>query len=735
MIWEVLPTCWAHGAFIGNGRLGAMIYLDDAGPASRLVWEVGRSDVYDSRLFGTGHERFAKRLLIGQFQLSPVGKIMDGTIRIHLWNAEATGAIRTDRGEIRWRSWVQRDDEAIVISWEATDGEREIRFVWRPHPAADPINARRPNPEYVPNPPGREVTVGSIHSWIQPLAVGGDLATAWCETAEDSKRLLFVSVGFQVPQGGASDEAIGNVRRATARGLATLSEANRTWWHEYYPASFVSLPDTRLEGFYWIQLYKMASATRPDAPVLDLCGPWLKKETPWPAIWWNLNVQVAYWMHLTANQLFLGESLLNTMDRNHENLVANAPAEYRADSAFLGNPTGPDMRNSRFTVTDRGIFGGPEKIVPELNCLPWLCHNYFWQYRYSMDNALLIRLLPLLRRAINLLLHLLEKDNDGRLHFPETYSAEYGPAPDACQDLAIIRWGCRTLLWSCERLGVSDPLIPRWQEVLARLVDYPQDDTGLMIGRGMPMTVSHRHFSHLMAICPFYEITPEISGGAELIRKSVRHWLTVPIVKLEHEFAGFTWCMAASMASLVGDGDDALHHLCYFLDAHVLPNTMYAEGHQACGPTIETPLMACRSVQDMLLQSWGDRIRIFPAVPDVWADVVFHQFRTEGAFLVSAARKGGETRWIQVISLAGDSCRIQTGLRGPIWTDGPDGLAVKPLGNATVDINLAKGQTVLLFNGNERPDLTILPVNPQPDQLNAYGLKKNYRAPFIYQPV
>ena len=33
------------------------------------------------------------------------------------------------------------------------------------------------------------------------------------------------------------------------------------------------------------------------------------------------------------------------------------------------------------------------------------------------------------------------------------------------------------------------------------------------------------------------------------------------------------------------------------------------------GPVIETPLSGAQCIHDMLLQSWGGKIRVFPAVP------------------------------------------------------------------------------------------------------------------------
>ena len=357
-IWETLPTCWQHGAFVGNGRLGAMIHLADDGSAKRLIWEIGRSDVYDPRpdprTANWNVGGVSTRMLIGQFHFHTQGEIQEGTIRLHLWDAELAGIVRTALGEIRWRCLVPHEHNAIVVEWETSEGERGSRFEWRPHPGVDPAFAKKPRPD--PNPPGRAAESADIAAWIQPFASGGDVVTAWSEREQGGKRLLFVGVGYQPAAGSSLVPARDDVQRAMAKGVEELTRSHREWWHACYPASFISIPDTRLEGFYHIQLYKLASATRPDAPVMDLCGPWLKKDTGWPATWWNLNVQVAYWMHLTANQLHLGESLINTIDRNVDNLIANAPAEYREDSAFLGNPSGPDMIRAT-KVTERGYEG------------------------------------------------------------------------------------------------------------------------------------------------------------------------------------------------------------------------------------------------------------------------------------------------------------------------------------------------------------------------------------------
>jgi hypothetical protein len=171
---------------------------------------------------------------------------------------------------------------------------------------------------------------------------------------------------------------------------------------------------------------------------------------------------------------------------------------------------------------------------------------------------------------------------------------------------------------------------------------------------------------------------------------------------------GYTFTGAASISAQMLRGDDAAFYLGELLRRYIQPNTMYKES----GPVIETPLSGAQSIHDMLCQSWGGVIRIFPAVPAAWPDVTLHEFRTQGAFLVTAVRRAGVTQWVRIRSEAGASCRVRTGIDGaltirdaagrePRWSRRPDG---------DLDVVLKRGQEVLIHRRGDQPDLTVGPV-------------------------
>jgi hypothetical protein len=444
----------------------------------------------------------------------------------------------------------------------------------------------------------------------------------------------------------------------------------------------------------------MASGTRADRPLLDLMGPWFRT-TPWPRIWWNLNIQLTYWPQLASNRLDLGESLLKALD-DHKPALARNARPWSDDSYAIGRSCSYDLER-------------PAK--PEIGNLTWALHNYWLQYRYSMDDSMLReRLFPLLKGSVNYYLHLLEEGPDGKLHIPLGLSPEYpdqpSPNPDCNYDLALLRWGCQTLLDICVRLDVVDPLVPKWKDTLARLTPYPTDENGLMISPSTPFRVSHRHYSHLMMIYPLYTMSLEQPENRALVEKSLDHWMG-----LESALRGYSYTGAASISALMGRGDDAHQYLNKLLDARrfgVHPNTMYTEA----GPVVETPLSAATSLHDMLLSSWSGKIRVFPAVPAAWDDVTFHHMRTEGAFLVSAVRRDGATTLVRVESLAGEPCRLVTDLAEPV----SDGAALRKVGDGEYELSLAKGESVVLTPAGASGELVIEPIAID-GPTNPWGLK------------
>jgi alpha-L-fucosidase 2 len=702
LIWKKMPQTWFEGPFLGNGFLGSGIYAEPGKNAIRF--NVQHSQVQDHRpefgaLFGLA------RIPIGYFTLEPVGAITAVDLRLDLWNAELVGTITTAAGSLKIRAFIHSRQDVMAVDIQATEGERAFKWVFNPQkaisPRTDPKWGRQPPPGFTDNPPVQLTSSGDVKLAVQPLNAGGEHVTAWREATRGTRRTLYTTVTWSHPRKTAVREALRNLRCGTIESLAV---AHRMWWHDFYQSSFLSIPDKRLQSFYWIQFYKLASAARKDAPPMATCGPWLEN-TPWPATWWNLNVQLEYWLIHGSNHMEL-DAVTHTIDKNRDLLVEQVPAEYRHDSA--GIPRTTDMTgNNGAGIGNAGYpvgIPGKDTPVPEVGNLTWTMHNIWLSYRHTMDERILRNVLfPLLRRAINYYFHFLTKGADGKLHLPYTFSPEYGVnAPDCNYDLALIRWGCQALLDAARTLRINDPLTTKWREVLATLAPYPVDQNGYMIGAGVPFAKSHRHYSHLLQIYPLYEITWEKPENRQVIETSLNHWIS-----FTGALQGYTFTGAASISAQMLRGDKADFYLGELMRQYIKPNTMYQES----GPVIETPLSAVQSMYDMLCQSWGDVIRVFPAVPASWGDISLDNFRTQGAFLLSASRQGGVTRWVKVHSEAGAPCVLRVAITDPVVKDRwGRPMRFQTLPNGDLRIDLRRGQTAVVHKRGDRPDLEVGPV-------------------------
>jgi alpha-L-fucosidase 2 len=497
LLWSGPPASWEEGAPLGNGLVGAMVHLEPK--EGGLVWELGRTDVVEDAphpvpILARG------RLPIGRMVLSPPGPVTGRAARLDLWNAEVRGDLRTEKGALRFRSYVHAELPLLVIELE--DG-KHASVSFRPELPINPRRFVRKIPlghEDVPPAPYEELR-GETRVSVAPHAHRGETAVAWRELRTGARRLFLIAVARSSPQRRARDEALDIVDAAARTGPQRLTRSHRAYWHGYYPASFVSIPDARLESFYWIQIYKLAAATRAQHPLIDTLGPWYRS-TPWPGVWWNLNVQLSYWPVYAANRLDLGESLLRTLAANRDNLRANAPERLRGQALAVGRTSGPDARSPVEDLT--GLPEPGQKRPHEIGNLLWTAHNVWLHWRHSMDARVMREdLVPLLQGALLYVSSLLTRGADGKLHLPLAVSPEYPKAAaDTNYDLALLRWGCAAMIELAERWNVQDPHGGRWREILRDLAPYPSGPDGYLIGHKVPLAESHRHFSHLMMIYP-----------------------------------------------------------------------------------------------------------------------------------------------------------------------------------------------------------------------------------------
>jgi hypothetical protein len=126
----------------------------------------------------------------------------------------------------------------------------------------------------------------------------------------------------------------------------------------------------------------------------------------------------------------------------------------------------------------------------------------------------------------------------------------------------------------------------------------------------------------------------------------------------------------------------------------------------------------------MLIQDWGGIIRVFPAMPTTWKDASFHNLRTEGAFLVSAVRKGGKTQFIRIKSLEGEPCKIKSDFTDEVKLIGPESATIRRI-DGLIEVNLKKGEEAVLFTGKMPGSFVISALPSKREAINSWGVRKN----------
>lgn len=334
---EPPPAGWWSMGFTGNGMLAWMV---TAGANSSVAGadlgtlrlEIGRTDVVDDRVpgsrgWGTGGSFtrcMRERIGIGYFELQLEGKVTSGVMRLVLHDAEIVGALETTKGVVNYTIATHALKD-INYANVLTSGGEKAAWRWVPHSGSSPwskvAGAAKDacGESYVPNPPqvhgsvrpGADSASGPAYT-TSPLLSRASFSTAYATRIEKdgSSTLLSstsrpmtnantLSAGNMSTRAASASWAAANVRVGTALGFRALRTSHKSWWHRFYEPSFLTLSDSRMEAFYWAQIYKLGSATRADKAgptygVYDHTGPWfLPTATCCPLFNWDSTTSFA----------------------------------------------------------------------------------------------------------------------------------------------------------------------------------------------------------------------------------------------------------------------------------------------------------------------------------------------------------------------------------------------------------------------------------------------------------
>lgn len=466
--------------------------------------------------------------------------------------------------------------------------------------------------------------------------------------------------GYQVGMNRKGDELRCRFSRSEApqdldfsRSFETVRRENLAYWRTFWKQiPELDTPNTLINELYRSGLFHFECMTAADGTPAGLQGPWLEDDSlpPWSGDYhFNINVQMCYWPAYSSGRFHNLLPLFRMILSWREKLRYNA-------KCFVGIDDGYMLPHA---VDDRCVcMGGFWTGAVDHASAAWMAQMMFDYVRYSGDTAFLKEgAWDFMVGVMNVYLAMLEK-KEGKLTLPFGVSPEYrGDRLDAAGEnpsfqLAAIHRLARDLIAGAGLLGLSPD--PAWLQIEAEL---PQaalwGEPGheeIALWRNTPLEESHRHHSHLAALCPFNTISPEDEAWRGILERSRDRWIGMGMGR----WAGWSIPWAVMLHNRFGNAEMAeflieLWSRCYRNKGGGTLHDPNFNGLSLglCGSNkimqMDAGMGIVAAIADLFLYESGGILYALHGVPDSWEHFSVKNLYCPGGFLFSAERKAGIT--------------------------------------------------------------------------------------------
>lgn len=470
---------------------------------------------------------------------------------------------------------------------------------------------------------------------------------------------------------------------AEAEGIDYLRKEKDTWYKKFWSNSFVKLGDDYVENIYYLRRYLMAAGSQGEFPVAFNGGLWRwnRDVMNWvtPHHW---NTQQQYWGLCAQNDCQLMLPYLNTYFKMIPFAESLAKEKGANDNALL--ITEAHCFNGHQDSKDRGDMKNNYTPASQIASLFWDYYDFTGDKDFLQNKAY-----PFMKKAANFYLDKLQWDKQKKEYF--FYSSVYESASidhvkNAITDRICIEQLFRNCIKAASVLGVDKKMISRWKYVLRHLwkIRFEQYETcGETIAPAEEYYTAERYTPWIWSNGGLVAFPANLVGI-----DSVHTRIGQAVINLANcRSDANAHYPIPEVAARMGLGDKALEYIVNGIKIHQMypqglmhnvtgyPDNIYdlnsrhdllnhshiirSQAFFQCG--MEPISNYATAVNEMLLQSHENKIRVFPAIPAKWdtTEVAF-TLLARGGFVVSSRRdKKALVSSIGIKSLQGNICRVQ----------------------------------------------------------------------------